>query len=157
MISQPNHIQTTWQNETGTGHSTGLKVLRQSCIPVYRYLNEKPFEREFFTSWNLIDISATTQASRPSTSSASTRPSALTTDRQEQKNFFYGGIFSPNKIKRKFGFFSKKEPISRLGRGRVTRAMCFSAAAMAMVRHVMAIKWQYGERIYGNHMAMVRQ
>jgi len=27
--------QTTWQNESGTGHSTGLKVLRQSCIPVY--------------------------------------------------------------------------------------------------------------------------
>ena len=33
---QPNHFQTTWQNESGTGHSTGLKVLRQSCIPVYR-------------------------------------------------------------------------------------------------------------------------
>ena len=36
MILYPNHFQTTWQNESGTGHSTGLKVLRQSCIPVYR-------------------------------------------------------------------------------------------------------------------------
>ena len=136
-------FQTTWQNESGS-HSSGLKVLRQSCIPVYRYSwpflptsNSMDTSCQFFfvvdsiqlckastLVWqptvyflsNISDhsaqavlctcicilynciffnskakkrlltssqISATTPANQHSTNSASTRPSASTTDRRD--------------------------------------------------------------------------